>query len=171
MISPVMWYYSKGGMQMGPVSQEELSAKAASGDVSPSELIWKEGMSDWKPLWQVPEFQSSPVQHVTPPQIRQGGIGSVPIPQPAAFPSGYMAQKIPNYLWQSIVVTVLCCMPCGVVAIVFSAKVDGLVAQGDIPGAMSASNTAKTWAMVGAIVGGLWTIAFLFIMILGAANS
>ncbi len=52
---------------------------------------------------------------------------------------------IPNYLWQSIVVTILCCLPFGVVAIVYAAKVDGLTASGDLAAARAASNSAKLW--------------------------
>jgi hypothetical protein len=171
MISRVMWYYSKNGIQLGPVSREELSAKATGGEVSPSDLIWKEGMPDWIPLGQAEEFGPSGVRSVTPPQIPQGAMGSVPVPQPAAYPGKYVGPQIPNYLWQSIVVTVMCCLPFGVVAIVYSAKVDTLVAQDDIAGAMAASNSAKTWATVGAIIGAILTIGMLGLMALGAANS
>lgn len=167
-----MWYFSKNGMQLGPVTQEELSEKAKSGEVSSSDLVWKEGLPDWIPLGQVPEFQSLGIRPAVPPQIPQAGLGTIPIQQPAPVaPSSYVGQTVPNYLWQSIVVTVLCCMPFGVVAIVFAAKVDGLVARGDIAGAMSASASAKTWTTVGAIVGGLFTLGMMILMAIGAANS
>ncbi len=160
-----MWYYSKNGTQLGPVSQEELSGKARSGEVLGTDLIWKEGMSDWQPLSQVAEFQGSGA--AMPP-----AMGSVPLPQPRAYPAGYMQPRIPNYLWQAIVVTVLCCLPFGVISIVFAAKVDSLVAQGDIAGATAASNSAKNWAIAGAaswlvIVG----IYFIIGLVMAAAGS
>jgi hypothetical protein len=166
-----MWYYSKNRMQLGPLSQQELSQKARIGEVSSSGPIWKEGIPDRNPSGQMAEFQSSLAQPVVPPQIRQCGMGSVPIQQPAAYPVAYAGQAVPNFLWQSILVTVACRMPCGVVAIVHSAKVDGLVAGGDIHGAMSASGTAKARATVGAIIGGLSSIGVFEIMALGALNS
>lgn len=64
------------------------------------------------------------------------------------------AGSIPNHLAWSIIATVLAtCLCCplglvGIVAIVFSSKVNNLLAQGDIAGAQRASNTAKTWCWV-----------------------
>ncbi len=56
--------------------------------------------------------------------------------------------KVTNYLWQSIVVTVLCCLPLGIPAIVFAAKVNGLVAAGKIEEAQDASQKAKMWCWI-----------------------
>ncbi|VGO11703.1 hypothetical protein PDESU_00249 [Pontiella desulfatans] len=56
--------------------------------------------------------------------------------------------NIPNYLWQSIVVTVLCCLPFGIPAIIFAAKVNGLVAAGQIEEAQAASAKAKMWCWI-----------------------
>ncbi|UNK41989.1 CD225/dispanin family protein [Luteimonas sp. S4-F44] len=75
---------------------------------------------------------------------------------------------VPNHLAWSIIATVLSlCLCCivgtipGIVAIVFSAKVNTLLGQGDLAGAQRASNTAKTWCWVTTglcIIGLLWTI-------------
>ncbi len=61
---------------------------------------------------------------------------------------------IPNHLAWAIIATVLgFCLCCpsiitGIVAIVFSSKVNGLLNQGDLEGARRASNSAKTWCWV-----------------------
>jgi hypothetical protein len=55
---------------------------------------------------------------------------------------------VPNYLAQAILVTIFCCIPAGIVAIVFSAQVNGKLAAGDYDGAVRSSNTAKTWCWV-----------------------
>ncbi|MBV8517518.1 MAG: CD225/dispanin family protein [Acidobacteria bacterium] len=60
---------------------------------------------------------------------------------------------IPNYLVQSILVTLCCCLPAGIVAIVFSAQVNSKLAAGDVAGAKAASQNAKTWAWVAFGVG------------------
>ena len=52
---------------------------------------------------------------------------------------------VPNYLVQSILVTLCCCLPFGIVAIVSAAKVNGLLASGDYEGAVKASEDAKKW--------------------------
>lgn len=58
-------------------------------------------------------------------------------------------ENVPNYLWQSIAITVLCCLPLGIPAIVFAAKVNGLVAGGQIEEAKTASSKAKMWCWWG----------------------
>ena len=62
---------------------------------------------------------------------------------------------VPNYLAWAIIATVLSlCLCCvigtipGIVAIVFAAKVNTLLGQGDLAGAQRASNTAKVWCWV-----------------------
>ncbi len=42
------WYYTKDGERQGPVSHQQLKQLATSGDLQPTDLIWKEGMADWK---------------------------------------------------------------------------------------------------------------------------
>ncbi|MFD2256444.1 CD225/dispanin family protein [Luteolibacter algae] len=151
------WYYSKNGTQLGPIAEADLRSKALSGEVQPSDLVWKEGMPDWKPLGQIAEFQSMQ------PSVPSNGMGQVPIHQPPAYQANQIPQNIPNYLWQSIVATVLCCMPFGVVAIVYAAKVDGMVARGDIAGAHAASKSAKTWVIAAV---GSWVVIFLLYIIM-----
>jgi hypothetical protein len=61
--------------------------------------------------------------------------------------------NIPNYLWQAIVVTILCCLPFGIPAIIFASKVNGLVIAGQIEEAKAASEKAKLWCWVSFGVG------------------
>src|SRR5690606_14587474 len=80
---------------------------------------------------------SIPMSYVPPPPPPQN---TVPVHEP-----------IPNHLAWSIIATVLAtCLCCplglvGIVAIVFSSKVNSLLDRGDIDGARRASATAKTW--------------------------
>ena len=59
MIRPVMaeWFYGKDNTQHGPVSEQEIQSLMASGTIDTSTIIWREGMGDWIPLKDVPEFQ------------------------------------------------------------------------------------------------------------------
>ncbi len=41
------WYYAKGDQQKGPVSSAELKQLAASEEISPDDLVWREGMGEW----------------------------------------------------------------------------------------------------------------------------
>lgn len=60
-----MYYVGKSGQQIGPFSLEELKSKLASGEVSPSDLVWKEGMPDWKPASTIPGL-AEPVAPAAP---------------------------------------------------------------------------------------------------------
>lgn len=145
----MQWYFSKGGTQMGPVSLDELRAKIASGEVTGADMVWREGFSDWKPASDVPELA---VLRVAPQPMAvspQPGVPSQASPYHPPSATAYSQDMlIPNYLWQSIVVTIFCCWPLGIPAIVYAAKVDGMKARGDIQGAVAASNSAKTWCWV-----------------------
>ncbi|MCS7020564.1 MAG: DUF4339 domain-containing protein [Gemmataceae bacterium] len=43
------WYYAHKGVQAGPVSSTELKKLADDGQLLPTDLVWKEGMSEWVP--------------------------------------------------------------------------------------------------------------------------
>ncbi len=60
--------------------------------------------------------------------------------------------NIPNYLILSILTTLFCCWILGIPAIVYAAKVNTLVAQGDYEGARAASNTARAWCIANMVL-------------------
>jgi hypothetical protein len=49
--------------------------------------------------------------------------------------------------------TLLCCLPCGIVSLVYADKVNSRFLMGDHAGALQASENAKTWAWAGIIIG------------------
>lgn len=122
-----------------------------SGQIASADLVWRAGMTDWRPAAEISDFESAGVVEsagiVAPPggsQIPQGGV-----PQPGQVPGAPVAHApISNYLVPAILVTVLCCVPFGIPAIIFAAKVDGLASRGDIAGALEASRKAKTWTWI-----------------------
>jgi len=76
-----------------------------------------------------------------------------------------------NYLALAIISTIICCLPAGVVSIIYSTKVNGLYEDGQYEEAKKASKNAKTWGMISVGVALLgWIIYFLIfgIAILGA---
>jgi len=84
---------------------------------------------------------------------------------PAAPPPGYgygtpQGAPPPNYLVWSIITILLCTIP-GIVAIVFSTQVNSKWGMGDAAGAYDASKKAKTWALVGTILGAVFIVAWI----------
>lgn len=74
--------------------------------------------------------------------------------------------NIPNYLWQSIVVTVLCCLPLGVPAIVYASKVNNALMQGNQQAAKQASDSAKMWCIIALAAGVLAGLAYFMLVVL-----
>jgi hypothetical protein len=61
--------------------------------------------------------------------------------------------NVPNYLVHAIAVTLCCCIPFGIVALVFSAQVNNKLAAGDFAGAQESSRKAKMWFLWALITG------------------
>jgi hypothetical protein len=93
--------------------------------------------------------------------------GSPPPPPYGAMPPGSYQQPggppPPNYLVWAILSTVLCCLPLGIVSIVFASQVNTKWQTGDFSGAQDASRKARQFAMWSVIsyviVGGLLALA------------
>lgn len=68
---------------------------------------------------------------------------NVDVPSP---PQSQGQALVPHYLAQAILTTLFCCLPFGIVSIVFAAQVNGKLAAGDRVGALQSSQNAKAWA-------------------------
>lgn len=89
----------------------------------------------------------------------------------ANYNADYSQKPINNYMVLSILTTILCCIPFGIVAIVYSSKVSKLLGFGDIQGAIEASNKAKMWGIIALICGIVfWAIHLIFVILI-AANA
>ncbi|ORB96088.1 hypothetical protein B1T44_18045 [Mycobacterium persicum] len=92
-------------------------------------------------------------------------------------PPGYPPQQPPagqqpdNYLVWSILVTLFCCLPLGIVAIVKSTQVSGLWAQGRYAEAQAAADSAKKFVMWSAIAGVIVIVIYGILMAVGALNA
>ncbi|MCA1578486.1 MAG: CD225/dispanin family protein [Acidobacteria bacterium] len=81
-------------------------------------------------------------------------------------PSGTSA-SVPNYLVLAII-SLFCCTPLGIVAIIFAAQVNGKVAAGDIAGATDASKKAKMFSYISIGLGLAGILCYvLFILVMG----
>jgi hypothetical protein len=81
------------------------------------------------------------------------------------------ASQIQNYLVPSILVTLCCCVPAGIVAIVYAAQVNTKIYAGDIAGAQESSRLAKLWSWIGFGFGALALAIYATVIIIGAVGS
>jgi hypothetical protein len=72
-----------------------------------------------------------------------------------------------NWLVEAILVTIFCCLPFGIVGIVFASQVNSKYSAGDYNGALLASRDAGKWTKIGfwlgiagAVAGILWSAFF-----------
>lgn len=83
------WYYAKGGQQLGPVTDDDLRQKVASGEVSAQDLVWRDGMANWQAASSVSELAGGGGGYAAAPQA--GGYGA-PAPYQQAPQAGYPPQ-------------------------------------------------------------------------------
>lgn len=74
--------------------------------------------------------------------------------------------NVPNYLIPAIL-SLFCCWPLSIVAIIFAAQVNGKVASGDIQGAMEASRKAKLFSFIAIGIGLAAGLIYICLMVLG----
>ena len=74
-----------------------------------------------------------------------------------------------NWLVESILVTIFCCLPFGIAGIVNAANVNSSIAAGDYEGALRASKEAGKWTKIGFFVGiGVVVLYILAVFLFGA---
>ena len=74
--------------------------------------------------------------------------------------------NIPNYLAFSIIVTILCCLPLGIAAIIKSTQVDKFIATGNYQSAMESSKQAKLFCILSAVLGVIVSIIYVIVIVL-----
>lgn len=76
-----------------------------------------------------------------------------------------------NYLVWAILTTLLCCLPFGIVSIVYSSKVDNYWFAGRQAQAMEAARKAKNWAIASAVSGFVFGILYILLVVFGVVAS
>ncbi|KZS68919.1 hypothetical protein A4G26_00735 [Mycobacterium kansasii] len=106
------------------------------------------------------------------PGQQPGWQGQQPQPGWPAPQPGY-APEPDNYLVWAILATILCCLPFGIVSIVYSTKVSGLWAQGRYAEAQAAAANAKKWAIISAIAGAVIgvIVGVIYVILIALAVS
>jgi len=114
------------------------------------------GRSSNNPAWQNPYSDN--------PYAAPQASSEYPTIQPS--PGTYIPRgSISTYLVQSILVTLFCCIPIGVVSIVYAAQVEGKLNAGDYHGAKFSSDKARMWCWVTFWIGLIPNVIVLLAMV------
>ncbi len=65
-MADAVWYFADGDVQRGPVTEAQLRALIGTGNLTPEDQVWREGMEDWTPAGEIPGLFSQP-SSATPP--------------------------------------------------------------------------------------------------------
>ena len=164
------YWINQNGIQTGPHTLSQLQEMEITSDA----YVWCAGMEDWKPITTIDELKAlvalqpadeQTITETSEPVAETEAAVSPKIPpipqQPAPVQQPYQPQpasempKCPptNLVW-AIISTILCCLPLGVIAIIYSVKVTQKYQQGDFEGAKHYSEVSAWWC-IGTIIGGI----------------
>jgi hypothetical protein len=146
------YYYTDGVNNYGPYSLEQLKDK----NITSKTRVWYSGLEKWTIAGDVPELAGILVSaensvHMPPPVERASAISQNVTGIP---PKTYFAE--------SILVTLFCCQPFGVVGIVYAAMVEAAIAAGNFAEANRLSLLAAKWTKIAFFSG----LAFYVLLIL-----
>jgi RNA polymerase subunit RPABC4/transcription elongation factor Spt4 len=103
------WHYSKGDEKRGPISSADLKQLAASEELSPDDLVWKQDWPEWRPASSIKGLfvRSSP-----PPPPRQASPSTPALPSAIAPRSE--DEKFCESCGKAINAAAVICPHCGV---------------------------------------------------------
>lgn len=143
------YFIDSKGQQQGPMSLEELAEK----NIQPHTPVWTKGMNDWMKAHYVDEVR----EKLWPNMQNQ----ATPPPSPQNPPR--LCPK--TYLLESILATIFCCLPLGVVGIVYAAAVETAFNRGDYIVAEENSRMARRFFLISLWVGiGIGVLYLLFML-------
>jgi hypothetical protein len=170
----MQYWINHRGVQSGPVDLDALKEMG----LTSAAYVWHEGLPDWVKITQLPELQGLYVMEngTTAPQPQQATVAAEPQAQEEgqtvmgqpyqpyqqqpyqqqpqyAQPQASSEPCPPTNLAWAIISMILCCIPTGIVAIVYALKVTNKYREGDIEGAKRASETSAWWCIATIVLG------------------
>lgn len=153
------YFYTDGTNKFGPFTLEELREE----NITRETKVWFQELGEWKTAGTIPEL--SEIFKLVPPPITKtsSNFNNMDITN---------NQKPPKtWLVESILVTLFCCLPLGVVGIINASKVESRFYAGDIEGANSSSANAKQWTLISFFIGLAIGVIYLILFVLGVASE
>ncbi len=115
-----------------------------------------------------PEVESIDHHEAEPPRIPQPNSNGNKFNHIPAHKNEELPPMPQTYLVWSILMTIFCCMPAGIVAIIFASQVSSKYYMGDYEGAVKSSERAQIWIIISFVLGLLTTTLYLpFLLIAG----
>lgn len=162
--------------RIGPLTLSEVERL----DITPLTPTWRDGMPDWLNAADVPEVaeilarkgyelypgarranpvatEADPYRSACQPCSEPVKVHYTPVAEPTSAYAGQPEQLPASHMVWSILVTILCCLPLGIVAIIYSSKVSAANSVGDIEKARRMANRAD-WFIILSIVLGLLSL-------------
>lgn len=127
----------------GQPSSEAFSIEQlAAMNIAPDTLVWAQGMPDWVPASSVPELSRLFMATPPPPQYAPGQqyYQQQPYQQYQPCPK--------TWLVESILATLFCCLPFGIVGIIKASEVSSAYNSGNYQRALQASASAGKWTKI-----------------------
>ena len=183
----LQYYYADDDERRGPV---DLDALRAAG-ITRATLVWREGLSDWQPAGELPELDhlftlpggaSATTEPADRPYAEPQAVpprpprAQPPVPRSQSRRKRYddLGGAYPPKTWlvESILATILCCLPFGIAGIVNASRVESRYYAGDVAGAEQASRAAEKWTKwsVGIGLGGA-ILYFIFVILIGVTGN
>ena len=154
------YFYSDGTNKFGPFSIDELREK----NITEETLIWFQGLSEWLPARNFSELND--VFAPSPPPITSPRATSY------SQSSNIDSQQPPKtWLVESILATLFCCLPLGIVGIVNASKVESRFYAGDFDGAQQASADAAKWTKISFGIGIAVGVIYFIVMLAAGLGS
>lgn len=164
------YFYSDGKEQFGPFTYEELIEK----DIQQDTLVWYSGLESWIPAREAEDLKGlfpsipPPIINLDEEELKsenkelaneniQRGTGHRGLPK--------------TWLVESILVTIFCCLPFGVVGIVFASQVESKYNSGDVLGAEKASQSAGMWTKISFGTGLAFILIYFIMLIAGVVTG
>ncbi len=158
------YYYTDGTNKFGPMSVEKLLIC----DINAKTLVWYDGMTEWIPAGEVPEIAEA-LKSVPPPIPKpEREPEPTPAPTPEAPTMPTPPERPKTWLVESILVTIFCFLPLGIIALIHAWQVDEYYNKRDYDLAIKYSDSAKRWCKYGLIAALVfWAIPIILLFILG----
>jgi hypothetical protein len=170
------YFYTNGQSQFGPFTYQELGMQG----ITPATQVWYQGLENWTAAGSLPELAglfAAANNTATPPPTSgyyggnfndgntlDAGVNAPPPQNPYQQAPPYGERPPKNWLVESIL-TLCCCWPFSIAAIVNAAKVESRWYAGDYDGAYRAADEAKKWTMISFWVGIVFAIIRIIIMV------